>query len=431
MTRPLLSVIVPIYNTEQYLHRCIDSILLQTYKKFEVILVDDGSADESGNICDEYAASNDNIHVVHKNNEGLILARFDGLTASQCKYVTFVDSDDWIDAELYEKLMMPLLADENIDISISPHDRVVGDKHTTHFISHASVVWNAKDAMMYMIEDKWFNWTLCGKIYKKTLFYSLQIDNTANPYGEDLAFNQKIFTKANKVIFQPIFGYHYYFNPNSIMNDRDKAKERLIFYDRIDDVFEHNNFNDTKIKKIAAKTALVKYMSDIIINFLMYAEASDDNIIAKYQKLLRKYYDYIDGDLTAAQTRLYRYGVLSVDDFHKTVRQKKQEMIKMCRSFCSGHQHLFIYGTGRIATETADKLDEEHIVYEGFITTDKTDSIFRGKRVYDLEEFCREKDSSARIITAMNEENTKEVTDYLYRLGMFAYIDAGQFSVDY
>ena len=106
MNNCLVSIIVPIYNTETYLKRCIDSIVSQTYENIEVVLVDDGSTDNSGEICDEYAVQDNRILVIHKNNEGLVRARKDGAIASHGEYILLVDSDDWIDNTTVEKMMM-------------------------------------------------------------------------------------------------------------------------------------------------------------------------------------------------------------------------------------------------------------------------------------------------------------------------------------
>ncbi len=119
----MLSIIVPIYNVEAYLPRCIDSILAQTYTDFELILVDDGSPDNCPSICDEYAEKDSRIIVIHKENGGLSSARNAGLDIAQGDYIGFVDSDDFIHPQMYERLMESL-TDNNADISICNFERV-------------------------------------------------------------------------------------------------------------------------------------------------------------------------------------------------------------------------------------------------------------------------------------------------------------------
>ena len=102
---PVLSVIVPVYNTENYLRQCIESIINQTYKDFELILVDDCSQDNSGKICDEYAEKYNFIKVIHKENTGLLRTRKEGFSNARGKYISFIDSDDYIEPDMYEYMM--------------------------------------------------------------------------------------------------------------------------------------------------------------------------------------------------------------------------------------------------------------------------------------------------------------------------------------
>ena len=108
-SEPLISVVVPIYNTEKYLRKCFDSIINQTYKNLQIILVNDGSTDNSGSICDEYAAKDNRIQFIHKNNGGLVSARKAGLKLAIGEYFATVDSDDWIEPNMYEEMLSNLI----------------------------------------------------------------------------------------------------------------------------------------------------------------------------------------------------------------------------------------------------------------------------------------------------------------------------------
>ena len=114
----LLSVIVPVYNVQNYLRHCVKSIINQTYKTVEVILVDDGSTDLSGVICDKLCEEDDRIRVIHKKNEGSICARYEGILQARSKYITFVDGDDWIKPDMYESLMK-IATEKNVDMITS------------------------------------------------------------------------------------------------------------------------------------------------------------------------------------------------------------------------------------------------------------------------------------------------------------------------
>ena len=115
MKNPLVSIIVPVYNVEAYLHKCLDSIVNQTYKNIEIVLVEDGSKDSSGEICDEYASSDSRIIVIHKHNEGVAQARIDGFNNSKGELITFIDADDYVDLQFIEKLVEPF-EQYNIDL---------------------------------------------------------------------------------------------------------------------------------------------------------------------------------------------------------------------------------------------------------------------------------------------------------------------------
>ena len=114
--KDLISVIIPVYNVDKYLERCIDSVIVQTYSNLEIILVDDGSNDDSGIICDRYAKFDDRIKVIHKKNGGVSSARNEGIKYCNGKYIGFVDSDDYIDSTMYEYLYN-LLISNDADIS--------------------------------------------------------------------------------------------------------------------------------------------------------------------------------------------------------------------------------------------------------------------------------------------------------------------------
>ena len=114
--RPLISVIVPIYGVEKYLEQCLDSILNQTYRQLEIILIDDGSTDRCGEICDRYASRDSRIKVIHQTNQGLSAARNVGMDMATGEYISFIDSDDYIDLHFYEKMVQGFLDYPNAPI---------------------------------------------------------------------------------------------------------------------------------------------------------------------------------------------------------------------------------------------------------------------------------------------------------------------------
>lgn len=211
----LISIIVPVYNVENYLKRCLDSILMQTYSSFEVIVIDDGSTDKCPQICDDYAKKDSRIRVVHKENGGLSDARNAGIKIAQGKYLLFVDSDDYIQDNMLEVLMKSV-QETNADIVITTKYFTVSDKYSK-FVSEITgeKVCNSGQALeeIFCHNSRWEAW---GTLFKKSLF-----DNSDFPKGklyEDIALIPLIILKAEKVCLLEGAFYYYYIREGSIMD---------------------------------------------------------------------------------------------------------------------------------------------------------------------------------------------------------------------
>ena len=212
---PLVSVIVPVYKVEHYIRQCIDSILKQTYRNLEIILVDDGSPDSCGSICGEYAEKDKRIKVYHKENGGLSDARNYGVARAKGEYLGFVDSDDWIEPDMYE-LLVNVAEKNNADIVTCG----IFNQHPNLTVA-ASDVEKAFDhepvaLLKDMINGKiaFYAW---NKLYRKTCFSDISF-----PRGhvfEDIATMHKLFMKASTVvcISKPL--YHYRVNRKDSIND--------------------------------------------------------------------------------------------------------------------------------------------------------------------------------------------------------------------
>lgn len=208
---PVLSVIVPVYNVEEYLSRCIDSILSQTFTDFELILVDDGSQDRSGEICDEYAQKDSRVKVVHKTNGGQSSARNRGLDLAQGTYIAFVDSDDYISRNCYEDNMKILLNDKTIDILEFPIYYEKGQS-----IQLFAIPGYRNDRHLYEKKDIFLFWSNGGtgvrgfnvqNIYKMSLWESVRYKEGA--IFEDCLIQSVILDKVSHV-FLSGFGKYFY-----------------------------------------------------------------------------------------------------------------------------------------------------------------------------------------------------------------------------
>lgn len=234
---PLVSVIIPVYNVEEYLPRCMDSVIGQTYDNLEVILVDDGSTDGSGDICEEYAQKDIRVSVIHKENGGLVSARKAGVVLANGKYVIYVDSDDWIERNMCEE-MVTLAEQHNADIVTSGcirdydnHTVIENENMPAGYYQGAQL---DEQLLGNLVEtDYFFRSNLSvhcwNKLYKREVIvkYQMQVNNFINVL-EDAAVVYPILLNVDSVVVSGKNYYHYCMRSNSIMGSYKKDEgERL------------------------------------------------------------------------------------------------------------------------------------------------------------------------------------------------------------
>lgn len=220
MENKLISIIVPVYNVEEYLKQCLDSILEQTFSDYEVILVNDGSTDNSGLICQEYAEKDSHIRYFEKENGGLSDARNYGIEQAQGEYLTFVDSDDWV-TETYIEELYSKLQYYNADISICNYFRFQ-DSNVT-FYKHVFEPYEKEYDSKYLLEHyfeieggDFFLTTVWGKLYKKSLFEELRFAKGIT--SEDTALIYKVYALSYKIVYFHKDNYCYRQREGSISN---------------------------------------------------------------------------------------------------------------------------------------------------------------------------------------------------------------------
>ena len=218
INRPLVSVVVPIYNVEDYLQQCIDSILSQSYSDLQVILVDDGSPDGCGKIIDAYAEKDNRIECIHKRNGGLSSARNAGKAIARGEYIVFIDSDDCIHRKFIE-ILLDDITENDADISTCYFDSFIKDCNDADImISDKPQSFTREGAIREMYRNDSFGWNAWNKMYRKSLF-----DDIDYPEGiicEDKATTYKLIMKSKKVVYRDLPLYHYRIRENSISNER-------------------------------------------------------------------------------------------------------------------------------------------------------------------------------------------------------------------
>lgn len=219
---PLISIIVPVYNVEKYLGKCIESILAQTYKNIEVILVDDGAKDKSGEICDEYAKKDDRIRVIHKENGGQSDARNVGIKAAEGEYLGFIDADDYIDSDMYE-LLYSLAEKHGAEISMCDVYEVYEGAEVKQTDNPEEFCRDSEEAIKIIIEGRINYAYSVNKLYKKEVFEGIEF-----PVGiifEDAAIMLKLLDNATRVAFSTARKYYYFHRENSSISSSFSKKD--------------------------------------------------------------------------------------------------------------------------------------------------------------------------------------------------------------
>lgn len=287
---PLVSVIVPVYNAEKYIEKCLDSIVNQTFKDFEIVIIDDGSIDCSGIIADTFAEKYNNVKVFHKENQGLISARIDGLKYVQGKYIAFVDADDWIDADFLEILADSILQ-HDADIVVSDCIQEFNGAPVKKSNQFKAGVYESQK-LVSEVYPKMLHYEgffkfgilpyMCNKLYKKEILLGCYKNiNTSIYDGEDVAVVYPYLLKCKKMVVLEDAKYHYRIH-NSSMSINKKAD----YYENVSYLYLHLNdiFKKTEWYKVLL-SQLNQYMRMMIFNGNKVAHIDSQKNIFPFDKI--------------------------------------------------------------------------------------------------------------------------------------------------
>ncbi len=214
MSFPEITIIIPVYNNEKYIKRCMDSVLAQSYKNYEVILIDDGSKDRSGKICDSFVSENENIYVIHQENKGVATSRKIGVDAARGKYITFIDPDDYIATDMLKVLYDNALDFDMVSCSLT---RVMGDKEKVQDIFKEEYVdfYDNREMIYAYFDKKYLNGSVCAMLVKKELYSRIDMCEGAVP-GEDICIILQLYeiAKSARSLSAPM--YYYWQNGEGI-----------------------------------------------------------------------------------------------------------------------------------------------------------------------------------------------------------------------
>lgn len=231
----LISVVIPVYNVSDYIEKCVESIANQTFSDVEILLINDGSTDNSGHICDLLAAKYKRLRVIHQQNKGVSAARNLGVKEARGEYITFVDGDDWLDED-YFSLVMPLLEKYRLSVLVNHYliDQQDGQRINKFSVTDSPIHYEDREQFIKdLMDGRYFTWGPVASFYEAKLCKQCEFPEDI-VFGEDLMFKFR-FAKiyANSFIYQPIAKYHYFMRSTSAVNSYPLAK-------RVDDlkVFE-------------------------------------------------------------------------------------------------------------------------------------------------------------------------------------------------
>lgn len=294
----LISVIVPVYNVSEYLPRCLDSIINQTYRNLEIILVDDGSTDNSGQICDEYAKKDNRIIVIHKENGGVSSARNQGIDKATGEYIGFVDSDDVVEENMYS-ILIDNAENKNVEISCCQIQTKSVDGSISNIDTFESKVFKKQEIIEGFFSNqriRGFIVSPCNKIIKKNIIGSLRFKNYA--LAEDFLFIFEVLNNCQYVHYDSTVGYYYLHRENSAMTSKFSEK-RFDYIYAIEEIAQHAMKQyDISIQNKANfwvfEQVLVNYRS-MIINKMQKNYPDKSNEYRKYLKENRSLFKRLNG----------------------------------------------------------------------------------------------------------------------------------------
>lgn len=325
----LISIVVPIYKVEKYIHRCVDSILAQTFTDFELILVDDGSPDNCGIICDEYALKDNRIHVIHKENGGLSDARNAGIDwafeNSNSEWLTFIDSDDWVHPRYLEALYNAVV-ESGCSISACGYQETTGEEPNVDENQLSSKIVNTEQFFCEHTVNATVAW---GKLYKKSFFVTIRYP--VNKLHEDEFTTYKIlFVNKNcAYIYQPL--YYYFQNEEGIMKSAWSIKKLVVLdaYEGQLEFFRKHRYQNAKL--CTAKNFLWYLREYYFILLDLNGFDKKEEYIKRIRKDMRRCLSQKGIKKPIAKNKvLYRIGypkLMKLYRFKNRVKKKIQQLI--------------------------------------------------------------------------------------------------------
>lgn len=304
-----VSIVIPVYNTEKYIEKCVNSVLAQSYQEIEIILVDDGSTDTSPKICDRLANNNEVIKVIHTNNQGVACARNVGIESSSGEYTQFVDSDDYIDSDMTEYLVKNF-EKEDVDIVLCGYKREYQEKsERVTPEKYVGTVLGLDEMLGYWLLDPIVG-SPCNKLFLKEIIDSKNIRfHEGMNYAEDYCFCMDYMRYVNRISILSDAKYHYRDTPHSLTKGNTVDAERL-WHDQMQAFLSLVKIIDGVEMKREGSTAL-KQLYSYICTLNLYKRIRCDGIIASYKWIKNNISKGEFSEFIKSTNQIYRVGKLN------------------------------------------------------------------------------------------------------------------------
>lgn len=367
MKEPLISVVVPVYHVRAYVERCLTSLLGQTYPAFEVIVVDDGSTDGSGAICDRYAKEDARIVVHHQENQGVSSARNAGVAAARGEFLAFVDPDDWVEAEYLAELAAPLQQDDTLDMVVGCFylredgqgvTISAGKKGAEGYLA-------AKDRLRQMMDGVYWDESLCGKLYKRALWADFSFPDTLQ-VGEDLYANWHLLQRAGNVYYTPSQRYHYALREGSLTN-LPQPEGRFGFLTALHEIEMTRAAQEDEALHHSVQAKFLDVYRDVVRRMVLDTKRA---YTAKLQSISQAMSEQVTAAAKAcvAEPEILRVMMERAGSYEGMIRHYQKFLEDLRRIAEQGA--LYLYGAGTYAMAAQKALAAQGITIRGFIISD-------------------------------------------------------------
>lgn len=301
----LISIIIPVYNVSLFLEKCLNSVINQTFKNLQIILVDDGSTDNSGIICDNYSKKDSRIEVIHQKNKGLSEARNTGLSLARGEYITFVDSDDYIELDTYSTIFKAIIENKNPDLiffrarTVNVKGKIIGigGKEPTGKILKVDKEFSEKRIIGELDNGVW------NKVYRAEIVKNI-IFESGRVHGEDFKYNLEVLERVKTAINIDQIKYNYVKNPNSITRKSFNPKnfDQVYFKDLILEIVKEKF---PKYLKISEKRAFLARLHICRVIYHEKLEKEYKTQLVEYDKYMDLYYNLIKNEMSFLEKTEY------------------------------------------------------------------------------------------------------------------------------